>query len=491
MLKSIKYGSFVILSAFLICSCNRRPGSRFTESDKIPAIDPDYSDITIPFNIAPLNFKINEPGNAFFVRISSGSSTGIGISSKNGIISIPQKKWRRMLSGNKGYDLDIQIFSRDKKGNWLKYVTIKDKVASESIDPYITYRLLYPGYESWKEISIMQRDLSGFKEWPVIENSIADQNCVNCHSYNNGHTNDFMFHVRGTLGGTCFYDGNGYRKVNLKTKEMKYGAVYPRWHPSGRFIAISSNKIVQQFHSALLKKVEVSDLESCIMLYNVETNEIKETKITGSENSMDTYPEWSPDGKYLYFCRAPKVGEVFDYRQVHYDLYRVPFDEALQKFGEAEMVFDASSLNKSVSFPRISPNGRYLVVTLHDYGCFPIWHKEADLFMIDLSTMKSSLMALNSDYTESYHSWSSNSRWLSFSSKRDDGLTARFYISHIDENGKADKPFILPQKDPEFYKRFLKSFNIPELSTLKINISPGKIRRSITSQAIQAKWSGN
>jgi dipeptidyl aminopeptidase/acylaminoacyl peptidase len=155
------------------------------------------------------------------------------------------------------------------------------------------------------------------------------------------------------------------------------------------------------------------------------------------------------------------------------------------------MIFDASAINRSVSFPRVSPDGNYIVITLHNYGCFPIWHKEADLYEIDLRTMQASKMGLNSDFTDSYHSWSSNSRWLVFSSKRIDGLTARFFISYIDENGASGKPFILPQKDPEFYGRLLKSFNLPEFSTLEVKVNPGKIRKIAKGDAIQAKWVEN
>jgi Tol biopolymer transport system component len=182
------------------------------------------------------------------------------------------------------------------------------------------------------------------------------------------------------------------------------------------------------------------------------------------------------------------AGEVFVYDSVRYDLYRVLFDPSTRKTGKAELIFNASGQEKSVSFPRISPDGRYLVLTLHNYGCFPIWHKEADLYSIDLETMQPSGMDLNSDFTDSYHSWSSNSRWLVFSSKRIDGLTARFFISYIDENGNSGKPFIMSQKDPEFYGRFIKSFNLPELSTLEVDVNPGRIRKSAEGKALQAKW---
>ncbi len=487
-----KYYFFFIIILTSLSSCTGKPHGEIAETGKPPVIDPDYAGVTIPPNIAPLNFKILEAGSRFFVRVSCPAGNKIEVSSKEGIISIPEGKWKKMLVENKGKDLNIDIWLKNKESGWSKYNTITNKIAREPIDPYITYRLLYPGYESWKEIIIKQRSLESFKERSIIENSLVEENCLNCHSYNNtGKSENFMFHMRGSLGGTYFYSGGDLKKINLKTSEMKNGAVYPRWHPSGKFVAFSSNKIVQQFHSALSKKVEVSDLESSLVLYDAEKNEIMDIDLPEREKYMDTYPEWSPDGKYLYFCRAQKVGEVFIYDSVRYNLCRVPFDPSTRKTGAVELICDASAINKSVSFPRVSPDGNYIVITLHNYGCFPIWHKEADLYEIDLRTMKTATMDLNSDFTDSYHSWSSNSKWLVFSSKRIDGLTARFFISYINENGASGKPFIMPQKDPEFYGRFLKSFNLPELSTLKVDVNPGKIRRSTKANALQAKWAEN
>ena len=483
---------FISLLLIVSVSYSCKPGQvkNISETGRLPVLDPDYAGITIPFNIAPLNFKISEDGAAFMARFSAPNGKGIEIRSRRGIIRIPVNKWRTMLESNKGHDLQIDIFRKGKSGKWVKFNTIFNKISSDPIDKYLTYRILYPGYESWKEISIKQRDLETFREWPLIENSIADENCMNCHSFNNG-TGDFMIHVRGSLGGTLFYDGKDLRKVNLKTKEMKNGAVYPRWHPSGKFVAFSSNKIVQQFHSSLPKKIEVSDLESSLLLYNVGTNQIMNITLENDTASMDTYPEWSPDGKWLYFCRAKKTSPTFIYDQVHYDLYRVSFDTASLKFGVPQEVINVSDSGKSASFPRISQDGRNLVFTLHDYGCFPIWHKDADLYRLDLSTLKTERMSLNSDFTESYHSWSSDSRWLVFSSKRADGLTARFFISHVDENGTSGKPFILPQRNPGFYQRFIKTYNLPELTTFRIKIAPGKIRSRLVSKPIQANWLTN
>lgn len=478
----------LILLLFLVTGCKISPLKKAVASGRDPLIEPDYTGIIIPPNIAPLNFAIKDKASGYFTRISSGNSPDIRIRSAKGKIRIPLKKWKRLLEENQGSNLEIEICIRNK-GKWEKLNTITNHISADPIDPYLTYRLIYPGYESWEELSIMQRELATFSERPVIENSLVDQNCVNCHSFNNANTDDFLYHMRGSLGGTYFYSKGEFRKVNLKTEEMKNSAVYPRWHPSGHFVAFSSNKIVQQFHSANPNRIEVSDLESSLVLYDVVKNEMSDLKPEGWEESMDTYPEWSPDGNYLYFCRAKKAGDVFVYSDVHYNLFRAPFDQATGKTGRPELIFDASKAGKSISFPRISPDGKYLAVTLHDYGCFPIWHHEADIYLINLSTLDTLNLQLNSDYSDSYHSWSSNSRWMAFSSRRSDGLTTRIYISEINSDGSSSKPFSVPQQDPEFYDRFLKSYNVPELSTLRIKVKPGKMRKIAKGKAIQAGWS--
>ena len=147
------------------------------------------------------------------------------------------------------------------------------------------------------------------------------------------------------------------------------------------------------------------------------------------------------------------------------------------KFGSAvDTLHNANISNKSASFPRVSPDGKHLIYTLSAYGNFSIWHKDADLYMIDLATRENRpLDIINSNSAESYHSWSSNSRWLIFSSRRLDDLYTHPYITYIDEDGKAHKPFILPQRDTDFYDQFMQSYNIPEFITGKVNIRAQKI----------------
>ena len=95
-------------------------------------------------------------------------------------------------------------------------------------------------------------------------------------------------------------------------------------------------------------------------------------------------------------------------------------------------------------------------------------------------------MDLNSDDTESYHTWSSNGKWLVFSSKRIDGRSARPFIAYFDDWDKTGKPFVLPQKDPDHYETMLESFNIPEFVSGKIRFTPRDFELASKQESIKA-----
>src|SRR5690606_3212987 len=141
-----------------------------------------------------------------------------------------------------------------------------------------------------------------------------------------------------------------------------------------------------------------------------------------------------------------------------------------------------------VSFPRISPDGKYIIITLTDYGTFPIWHKEADLYLVNPDTGEYKYLELNSTETESYHSWSANGRWLVFSSKRIDKRAATPFFAYFKDWDTIGKPFVLPQQDPETYDHMLHSFNSPEFVYGKISLNTRDYIKS-ASQPAQASIS--
>ena len=108
--------------------------------------------------------------------------------------------------------------------------------------------------------------------------------------------------------------------------------------------------------------------------------------------------------------------------------------------------------------------------TSSDYGNFSIWHPESELCLLNLQSGNiRNMQEVNSDDVESFHTWSSSGKWFVFSSKRVDGLWAHPFIAYFNPaTGLAGKPFMVPQKNPEFYSTFTKTFNLPELITVPI-----------------------
>jgi len=455
------------------------------EVNRIPAIFPDYTGIVIPPNIAPLNFKINEKGTGFLVKIYISNKKPMTIRSKTSVISININKWHKLLLEGSGSSLYTQIFVKGEGGEWQKFQVIKNEISTEKIDSHLAYRLINTGYVLWTTLGIYQRDLECFREKPILENKSIGYGCLNCHSFAKNDPDKIMLHIRKYHGGTIIYRDGETKKVNLKTDYTLSAGVYPSWHPDGNHIAYSVNKINQFFFSGDIR-IEVADQFSDIIVYDIEKNTVTTTEKISSEN-RENLPAWSPDGKYLYFISAPPVTDVEDRISGRYSLLRIAFDVETNQFGEVDTILSSSKTGKSISFPKVSPNGKFLMFTMTDHGYFTIHHPMADLYLLNLETGEYKEMEINSPQTESYHSFSSSGKWFVFSSKRIDGLYTRPYFAYLYSDGKTSKPFILPQKDPDFYHSFIKNYNVPELITREVKISPLAIRDNVLKEAIPAK----
>lgn len=474
------------LTLIMTCSCSRYHAAD-KEYEECPVIFPDYSSVTFPANIAPPNFIIRAKGESYQIEIGiDGKTSSFIIHNDDATVQIPEKKWKELLKNAAGKDIYFRI-SILQNEEWIRYADIKNTISPYPIDGYLVYRLLYPGYELWSEMGIYQRDLSSYQETSVVENRNFGKQCVNCHTFGQQSPKNMMMHIRGSQGGTLIQHNGKIEKVNPKADGFKYGPTYSSWHPSGKYIAFSTNEIQQFFHSSGQKAIEVSDLGSDLMIYDVENHRSFTDSSVYGDTYMETFPAWAPDGKTLYFCRAQGYKKGMPLDNIRYDLFRISFDMTQEKLGTPECIYKASDLQKSVSFPCISPNGKYLMFTLSDYGNFSIWHPESDLYLMDLNNGKiSDMKNVNSLDVDSYHTWSSCGRWFTFSSKRMDGLWARPYFASFNpETGETGKAFLLPQKDPLFYDNYTYTYNRPEL--VKEPITNGKeFERIIPQKAIQA-----
>jgi hypothetical protein len=357
-------------------------------------------------------------------------------------------------------------------------------VSETPIDYGLVYRLIAPGYEVYSKMGIYQRNLSNFNQSPVIENTLIPGSCVNCHSFRQSDPKNMSFHIRGKKGGTVLMTDAKLNLLNTKTQKTISNFVYPYWHPSGNFIAYSVNNTHQVFHEAKDKRVEVGDAASDVVVYDIKNNQAISCNLLMQDNIFETFPSFSSDGRTLYFCSAAHKKMPAEYSEVKYNLCSIAFNPDNGKFGDRiDTLFNATALSKSVTFPRPSPDGKYIMFTLIDYGNFSIWHKEADLYLLNLKTGTTRrLDEVNSDDTESYHSWSSNSRWFVFSSRRLDGLYTRPFIANIDEKGVIGKPFLLPQANTSFYQNLMESYNIPEFITDKVNVDPNAVENLVAGE---------
>jgi hypothetical protein len=446
---------------------------------------PDYIGVTIPSDMAPLNFYI-EDEEVDLVDVVVRGNKGDELHSNGEYADFDIDEWHALTQNNRDDSLQVTVTVR-KDGQWTAYKPFSVFISSDSLGEWgVTYRLIPPGYETYGSMGLYQRNLSNFEQKPILENKLVDSDCMNCHTPNRTNPGQFTFHVRGEHGATVVRNGSQLHVLAPRNQDLGGSMVYPFWHPSGKYIAYSTNQTHQNFHQLRDRKVEVYDDRSDIIIYNIAAQEIQLNSIVATDNHLENYPVFSPDGKSLYFCAADRIDSIWtQYKDIKYNICRIDFDAETGRLGESvDTIVNARQSGKSANMPRLSYDGRFLLYTISDYGCFPIWHPEADLWMMDLISGENwPLKTVNSHDSESFHNWSLNSRWILFTTRRDDGLYTQLYLAHIDADGKASKPFRLPQQNPREYDlENIYSINTPEFTQAPIDINEEQLARQLMRQ---------
>ncbi|MDE6854689.1 MAG: hypothetical protein K2J38_06485 [Muribaculaceae bacterium] len=489
-----KTGINILLAtaAALTAACGTSVPAEYSDAGREPSLKPDYSSLDIPRNIAPLTFRVLDDADGYVSHFRSDKdSEGFVLGGQSP--AIPVSRWHSLLADADTVYVDIYT---QRSGQWTRFRTVANAV-KDSIDPYIAYRLIEPSYIGFEEMSISQRCLENFDETEILNNTALSTEttgqCINCHSFHDyNRDGSIQMHVRVGFGGTVIGRNGELKKINLKTPETVSSGVYPSWHPDGTLIAYSTNTTTQRFHTRSTNKVEVQDASSDLILYDVDAD--RTSFISNDSLRLESFPYWHPDGKSLWYVSATvpplsehdmKLFQALQYQDFHYDLCRRTFDPATKTFGPEEVLVDAAADSISITLPRPSPDGRYVVFTRGRYGTFHIWHRDADLWMLD--TTDGSMRPLdevNSDNVESYHSWSSNGKWMIFSTRRDDGSYTRLYLTRLGEDGRFSKPFIIPQATADADHRRFKSYNIPEFMVRPVEFSKKELIDAIEKDAV-------
>ena len=310
---------------------------------------------------------------------------------------------------------------------------------------------------------------------PIVENTQNNWGCVNCHSFANYDPKDFTFHARGKNGGTIVMRDGKMKKVDIKAMSNGRHGSYNIWHPSKRYIAFSSNSTHQSFYGQSKDKIEVYDLWSDLIVYDIDNEKVLQDERFTDTLNLEMFPSFSPDGKWLYFSTAHPVKMPMENEKLHYSIVRVPFDEVTGKLGDVDTIYSSYERGGTAMMPRITPDGRYMLFSLSDGGAFNLYHTESDLQMMDLQTRE--LLPtdiLNSSRSESYHAWSSNGKWMMYMTKRFDGRYSRLMLAYWDGT-KFHKPFLLPQQNPEENTLLMMAYNIPEFIKAPVVVSKDEL----------------
>ncbi len=452
----------------------------------LPDIYPDYIGVTIPAGIAPMNFNMKEDVERMDVVVRG--SRGGEIHANGTWADFDDKEWQELTEQNKGGQLTFTVCVK-REGQWVKYRDFQMYVSNVPLDDYgLTYRRIQPGYEVGGDIGIYQRDLHSFLEEPILVESLVPGQCMNCHTPNRNNPQQVTFQVRGTHGGTLILKDGKQQWFNTNTDSTKAAGSYAYWHPEGRYVAYATNAVRQSFFTKQEQPIEVFHFFSNIVVLDTETNELICAPELVTTEAQEIFPAFSADGKTLYYSTSKACDLPREYETVKCSIVAIGFDAKTGTFShETDTLLNGPKDNQSYILVRPSYDGKWLMYTKADRSNFPIAQPSADLWMMDLKTRQTwPLKSLNSNHTESYHNWSSNSRWIVFSSKREDGAFTRLYLASIDEHGQATKPFLLPQRNPkEFYHEMMDAYNVPEFTRERVDIDAHEMRNLLWSDERQ------
>ncbi|MDO5442630.1 MAG: hypothetical protein Q4G10_03065 [Bacteroidia bacterium] len=474
-----------IFTAMLMCtmavSCYTEHSTSLGGSEGPAVIYPDYKNVTIPTNIAPVNYRYAMEGaSSATTTFSTGEKS---VTLHGTAVKWNLKKWKRFIEGTEGKTIEVKAYVKAKGKNiedsWSIYVS-EDKV-----DSYLTYRLIEPAFQMWNEVSIEERCIENFDRNTICDYNVTDNSCMNCHIHGQQRGDLSMYYIRGAKGGAILNRDGQLRKLNLRAGDMISGTVYGEIHPSGRFGVFSTNVIIPGLHTMAQKRTEVYDTASDLTVADFDSNRMINLPHTARADKFETFPCFSADGESVFYCVADTLPVPQDVDKLRYHLVRVSFDSNTGEMGtQVDTVWNADIHNASACHPKASPDGKWVMFTVADYGTFPISHYESALQMVNLETGEiCTLEGLNGNNSNTFHSWSSDSHWFVFASKRGDGQYSKPYFCHIDENGNPSKPFVLPQKSPHFYDTFLKSFNVPDLGRESTGLTTGDAKRMVNMES--------
>ena len=448
--------------------------------DALPAVYPDYIGVTIPAGIAPLNFNFADE-DIEAMDVTARGTKGGELHSYGEEADFDIDDWHELTRQNRGGKITFTVCV-EKAGRWLQYRDFDIFVSDAPLDDWgLTYRRIKPGYEVGGDIGIYQRDIHSFDEYAILTETAVPGRCFNCHTANRTNPNRLTMQMRGEGGGTMVQRDGRQTWLETKTDSTKAAGSYSYWHPQGDYVALAVNSVHQSFFTGTGQRIEVYHQFSDVEVLDTRTNELILSPLLRTDD-LEIFPAFSADGKYIYYSTSRACRVPAEYEKVKCSLCRIAFDAETGRFGETvDTLLNGPATDRSYVLARPSYDGRWLMYCVSSRGNFPVCQNDADLWLMDLRTGEHrDLKELNTPQSESYHNWSENSRWIVFSSKREDGMYTKLYLASIDNEGRVSKPFLLPQRHPrKFYREMMDAYNCPDFTKTKVELDAHETYRQV------------
>lgn len=467
------------VGCWLMASCASIP-EHVSKVNQLPDIYPDYIGVTIPADIAPLNFNLADEDIDCMDVVVRGSKGG-ELRTNGDWADFDIADWQALTQQNRGGKITLTVCV-EKDGRWIQYNDFDIYVSKDNLDEWgLTYRRIKPGYEVGGDIGIYQRNLSNFDETAILAETVVPGRCFNCHTANRTNPNRITLQMRGEGGGTMIQKDGKQAWVETKTDSTKAAGSYSYWHPQGDYVAMAVNSVHQSFFTGTGQRIEVYHKFSNVEVLDTRTNELILSPLLQTED-LEIFPAFSHDGKWLYYSTSKPSKVPAEYEKVKCSICRIGFDAEKGQFGlQVDTLLNGPATDKSYVLARPSYDGRWLMYCVSSRGNFPVSQDDADLWLMDLKTGKTrALTEVNSQQCEAYHNWSDNSRWFVFSSKREDGMYTKLYLACIDEQGRVSKPFLLPQRNPrKYYQELMDAYNVPDFTKTKVELDAHEAYRQV------------
>lgn len=467
------------VGCWLMASCVSTP-EQVSKVNQLPDIYPDYIGVTIPADIAPLNFNLADEDIDCMDVVARGSKGG-ELHTNGDWADFDIADWQALTQQNRGGKITLTVCV-EKDGRWIQYNDFDIYVSKDNLDEWgLTYRRIKPGYEVGGDIGIYQRNLSNYDETAILAETMVPGRCFNCHTANRTNPNRITLQMRGEGGGTMIQKDGKQAWVETKTDSTKAAGSYSYWHPQGDYVAMAVNSVHQSFFTGTGQRIEVYHKFSNVEVLDTRTNELILSPLLQTED-LEIFPAFSHDGKWLYYSTSKPCKVPAEYEKVKCSVCRIGFDAEKGQFGlQVDTLLNGPETDKSYVLARPSYDGRWLMYCVSSRGNFPVSQDDADLWLMDLKTGKTrALTEVNSQQCEAYHNWSDNSRWFVFSSKREDGMYTKLYLACIDEQGRVSKPFLLPQRNPrKYYQELMDAYNVPDFTKTKVEFDAHEAYRQV------------